>query len=42
MYAKLFPYTIDYTVTGSKVLVTAVLPMRGNPDWIGEQIKSRR
>ena len=41
MYAKRFPYTIYYTIAESKALVAAVLPMRRNPDWISEQLKTR-
>ena len=41
MYAKRFPYTIYYTIAERQALVAAVLPMRRNPDWIGEQLKTR-
>jgi hypothetical protein len=41
MFAKRFPYTIYYTIFERKALVSAVLPMRRNPEWISEQIKIR-
>jgi hypothetical protein len=41
MFAKRFPYTIYYTISERKALVSAVLPMRRNPELISEQMKIR-
>jgi hypothetical protein len=42
MFAKRFPYAIYYEIEKDFAYVVAVLPMRQDPAWIAEQLKSRR
>ena len=41
MFAKRFPYAVYYIIKQEIAYITAILPMRRNPEWIEKQLKGR-
>lgn len=41
MLAKRFPYAVYYLIKQEIAYITAILPMRRNPEWIEKQLKGR-
>lgn len=41
MLSRRFPYAIYYQLSSEYITITAVLPMRRDPKWLGKQFSTR-